>query len=217
MRKYIDLTKEYSKEELENFMWELRDSMSKEMDVLLKSLKHKGPGDILKMYVSEYLLMMRFLSEVEKHEFSAEEIAPLLASTHPLRDLSLFFKRENSKFGIEYGERIAAALKDFHKRGEVSYPEKPKKYYMIVTEEDASYASGEHGLNYFANAPWKGSIVGVFDGNYAEAMLCNGATEGLFYQLFVSETGERIGYGIIDRDSIEEDIVRFEKKIEEDI
>ena len=142
MRKVIDLTKEYTEDELEEFMCDLEDSMEKEQGRFLKKLEGKSPKEILDAFSYQYMIQADFLYEVSEGDaLSAEEIAPLLASAH---------------------------------------------------------------------APWKGIVVGVFEGDTAEELYAHGESEGLFYQLFTSETGERIGYGVIDPDSLDDDIERFE-------
>ena len=50
----------------------------------------------------------------------------------------------------------------------------------------------------------------VYTSDTADELFTHGENEGLFYQLFASETGDRIGYGVIDLDSLNEDIERFE-------
>lgn len=210
MRKVIDFTKEYTEDELEEFMCDLEDSMEKEQGRFLKKLEGKSPKEILDAFSYQYMIQADFLYEVSEGDaLSAEKIAPLLASAHPLQDLYEYYRRENGDMS-GYMDRISDALRKFHENAEPTPPSEAKKYYMIVTEEDATYDSGKHGLSYFADAPWKGVIVGVFEGDTVEELYAHGENEGLFYQLFTSETGERIGYGVIDPDSLDDDIERFE-------
>lgn len=210
MRKIIDLTKKYTEDELEEFMCDLEASMEKEQGRFLKKLEGKSPKEILDAFAEQYMIQADFLFEVSEGDvLSAEEIAPLLASAHPLQDLYKYYRRQNGDMS-EHMFRISDALRNFHGNAETLTSVVAKKYYMIVTEEDANYDSGKHGLSYFADAPWKGVIVGVFEGDTADELFAHGENEGLFYQLFASETGDRIGYGVIDPDSLNEDIERFE-------
>lgn len=210
MRRVINLTKEYTDDELEEFMCELVESMEKEQGRFLKKLEGKSPKEILDAFSYQYMIQADFLYEVSEGDtLSAEEIAPLLASAHPLQDLYEYYCRENGDKS-EYMDHISNALRRFHENAELIPSIEAKKYYMIVTEEDASYDSGKHGLSYFADAPWKGVIIGIFKGNTADELYDHGENEGLFYQLFTSETGERIGYGVIDPNSLNEDIKKCE-------
>lgn len=95
-----------------------------------------------------------------------------------------------------------------------------KKYVMIVTSEDERYnpnypVGGGVQLGFFAENPWEGRFECFFDGNnmddIAEEIERCGC-EGLFYQLYENENGNRIGYGSVDYDRIEEEIEEYEKK-----
>lgn len=86
------------------------------------------------------------------------------------------------------------------------------KYVMIVTSEDDRYAANADGLQlgHWADNPWDGTFVGIATGDTCEDLLEELDCEGLFYQLFDAQCGTRLGYGIIDADSISEDIVWYE-------
>lgn len=88
------------------------------------------------------------------------------------------------------------------------------KYVMIVTSEDEKYEKGETDLSFYACEPWKGLLEEVIYGNNAEELYGDGKREGLFYQLYETETGKRIGYGTIDPDYPREDIEEWEKRNE---
>lgn len=91
-----------------------------------------------------------------------------------------------------------------------------KKYVMIVTSEDERYGYDGIQLDFFWNNPWEGLLVDIVYGNSYEELFGNGDYEGLFYQLYSTETGERIGYGSLDPDSPREEIEEFEKNKEND-
>lgn len=92
------------------------------------------------------------------------------------------------------------------------------KYVMIVTSEDEKYEKGETDLSFYACEPWKGLLEEVIYGNNAEELYGDGKREGLFYQLYETETGKRIGYGTIDPDYPREDIEEWEKqKLSQDL
>lgn len=91
-----------------------------------------------------------------------------------------------------------------------------KKYVMIVTSEDERYGHDGIQLDFFWDNPWEGLLVDIVYGNSYEELFGNGDYEGLFYQLYSTETGERIGYGSLDPDSPREEIEEFEKNKEND-
>lgn len=91
-----------------------------------------------------------------------------------------------------------------------------KKYVMIVTSEDERYGHDGIQLDFFWNNPWEGLLVDIVYGDSYEELFDNGDYEGLFYQLYSTETGERIGYGSLDPDSPREEIEEFEKNKEND-
>ena len=86
------------------------------------------------------------------------------------------------------------------------------KYVMIVTSEDDRYTGNADGLQlaHWADNPWDGALVGIATGDTCEDLLEELDCEGLFYQLFDTRCGARLGYGTIDAASISEDIVWYE-------
>ena len=89
------------------------------------------------------------------------------------------------------------------------------KYVMIVTSEDDRYTGDADGLQlgYWADNPWDGIFVGIATGDtYKELVdsVCDMDCEGLFYQLFETQQGTRLGYGIIDSSSLSDDILFYE-------
>lgn len=86
------------------------------------------------------------------------------------------------------------------------------KYVMIVTSEDERYDRGETDISFYACEPWEGLLEEVVFGNRAEELYGDGKNEGLFYQVYETETGKRIGYGTIDPDYPREDIEEWEKE-----
>lgn len=91
-----------------------------------------------------------------------------------------------------------------------------KKYVMIVTSEDERYENDEVQLDFFWDNPWEGLLVDIVYGDSWDELFGDGHNEGLFYQLYSTETGERIGYGSLDPDSPREEIEEFEKNKEDD-
>lgn len=93
-----------------------------------------------------------------------------------------------------------------------------KKYVMIVTSEDERYnpnypVGGGVQLGFFADNPWEGRFECLIEGDNADELgeeikRCD--CEGLFYQLYENEIGNRIGYGTVFYDAIEEDIEEYE-------
>lgn len=87
-----------------------------------------------------------------------------------------------------------------------------KKYVMIITSEDERYHSGEVGLDFFTNNPWEGTLEEIVFGDNSDELYGDGKNEGLFYQLYETDTGERIGRGIFEPDSLTEEIEQWEKE-----
>lgn len=87
---------------------------------------------------------------------------------------------------------------------------KEYKYVMIITSEDERYASGEKDLGWFGEHPWEGILEDIVFGNNWEELFGDGRNEGLFYQLYSTETGKRIGYGSLDPDTPREEIEEWE-------
>ena len=86
-----------------------------------------------------------------------------------------------------------------------------KKYMMIVTEEDDRYdAEDGYDCDFYADHPWEGNLIDIVYGNNIDELRGNGENEGMFYMLYLAENGERIGYGCVDFDTIEETISRYE-------
>ena len=88
-----------------------------------------------------------------------------------------------------------------------------KKYTMIVTEEDARYGR-EVQLDFFVDKPWEGLLSDIVFGDTIDELGQSGDghdNEGLFYMLYANDTGKRIGSGIVDWDSIQEDIEEYER------
>ena len=89
------------------------------------------------------------------------------------------------------------------------------KYVMIVTSEDDRYTGNADGLQlgHWVNNPWDGTFEGIATGDTCEDLLEELDCEGLFYQLFDTQCGVRLVYGIIDAASISEDIVWYESSL----
>ena len=88
-----------------------------------------------------------------------------------------------------------------------------KKYTMIVTEEDERYETGERSLGFFADDPFEGRLSDIVFGDNADELLKSSDghdNEGLFYILYTNDGGKRIGSGVIEYDSIDEDIEEYE-------
>ena len=87
------------------------------------------------------------------------------------------------------------------------------KYIMIVTSEDERYNSGKEdskGLDFFANNPWEGRFECVCVGDDVDALM-DAESEGLFYQLFETTNGKRIGSGVLTYDALKDDIEEYER------
>ena len=94
-----------------------------------------------------------------------------------------------------------------------------KKYVMIVTSEDERYHRTVQ-LDFFADSPWQGRFECCIDGdNFRELSeeIEKADVEGLFYQLYENEDGNRIGYGTVDYDAIQDEIDEYEAKNMENI
>lgn len=85
------------------------------------------------------------------------------------------------------------------------------KYCLIVTSEDERYPK-EKGLDFFMNNPWEGLLQHVLYGNNPEDFLKQEDIEGLFYQLYETVNGKRIGAGTICYDFLKENIQEWEKE-----
>lgn len=92
-----------------------------------------------------------------------------------------------------------------------------KKYVMIVTSEDERYENDEVQLDFFWDNPWEGKLEDIVYGDTLEDLISVGDYEGLFYQLYSTETGERIGYGGLNFDLLEDDIKEWENKANKNV
>ena len=97
-----------------------------------------------------------------------------------------------------------------------------KKYVMIVTSEDdrynpnAPYDGVGVQLGFFADHPWEGRFECFIAGDDHKELIeeiARCGCEGLFYQLYENEYGNRIGYGVVDCDAIEDDINEYEAEV----
>lgn len=83
-----------------------------------------------------------------------------------------------------------------------------KKYIAIITEDNGNYQ-----FDYLCDNPWFGNFRDVIYGDNAEEIVSNdGDYEGLFYQMYDKNKGERVGYGVFNYDAISEDIIEYEKR-----
>ena len=95
-----------------------------------------------------------------------------------------------------------------------------QKYVMIVTSEDERYNpnypnGGGVQLGFFADHPWEGRFECLIAGDNVNELgeeIKRCGCEGLFYQLYENENGNRIGYGTVFYDAIEEDIEEYESE-----
>lgn len=88
-----------------------------------------------------------------------------------------------------------------------------KKYVMIVTEEDNRYDGKRYSCDFYANAPWEGNLSDIVYGDNVDELRIGSDgkdNEGLFYMLYSTYDGERIGSGTISFDMIEEEIASYE-------
>lgn len=87
-----------------------------------------------------------------------------------------------------------------------------QKYVMIVTSEDSRYMSGESDskpLDYWVDNPWDGKLVDIVYGNKFSELIKHGKYEGLFFYLYSTVTGERIGYGTLDLDGSRKELKEY--------
>ena len=85
-----------------------------------------------------------------------------------------------------------------------------KTYTVIITSEDERYGN-EKQLSFFAENPWEGKLETVLFTEGTNDLDEVAKFEGLFYQLYDSMSGNRIGYGVIDPDYPRTDIEEYEK------
>lgn len=90
-----------------------------------------------------------------------------------------------------------------------------KKYVLIITSEDERYDEKKVQLDFFTNYSWEGLLNDIVYGDSISELYTNGENEGLFYQLYEIGTGKRIGYGILNYDSLKEEIEDWERKDKE--
>lgn len=91
-----------------------------------------------------------------------------------------------------------------------------KKYTMIVTQEDERYRR-EVQLDFFVERPWEGSLSDIVFGDNIDELSQSSdehSNEGLFYMLYANNDGKRIGSGVVDWDSIQEEIDDYEKSFQ---
>lgn len=82
-----------------------------------------------------------------------------------------------------------------------------KRYVMIVTAEDDRYGSNGYQLDYWANNPWDGDLIGIIQANDAaelESQINEEDYEGLFYVLYDRKIRRMIGNGCIDGSYVNE-------------
>ena len=88
------------------------------------------------------------------------------------------------------------------------------KYVAIITSEDERYNNGKEdskGLDFFTDNPWEGIFECILVGDDAEELM-DADSEGLFYQLYETKNGKRIGYGMLEYDSLKDEIEEHERK-----
>lgn len=82
-----------------------------------------------------------------------------------------------------------------------------KKYVAIITEDN-----GDYQFDHLCDNPWDGNFRDVVYGDNAEEIVsdgCNGDYEGLFYQLYETGKGKRIGYSVFNYEEIHNDINEY--------
>ncbi len=95
-------------------------------------------------------------------------------------------------------------------------------FVMLVFEENEKNIPYSHKLEpitYFSNHPWRGRLIDIYYGNTAEELLEGRSCEGMFYALYSygdDFCGPLIGYGVVDYDSVRDDIKNFEITEDED-
>lgn len=83
-----------------------------------------------------------------------------------------------------------------------------KKYIAIITEETDDFS-----LDYLTDNPWEGKLRDIAKGNTVDELVKDASDfEGMFYQLYETDKGRRLGYGIFNYEAIEEDINRSKTK-----
>ena len=114
---------------------------------------------------------------------------------------------DHLKEGMDFWVRTSQNLNKIREDMKAS-SEKPKYTCIITSEPDGPR------LAYISDHPWEGNLEETIQFNTIEELFDHDV-EGLFYQLFDNESGQRLGYGMIDCDYPATDIQDFEKKAEQ--
>lgn len=128
-----------------------------------------------------------------------------------LLDVSLFFS--NLEFHLVLFEAIDRWNQK--RRSKIMRMDFTSKYVVLVTSEDERYNNGKEdskGLDFFANNPCKGNFECILTGDNADELM-DADSEGLFYQLYETEGGKKIGDGVLTYDSLKDDIEDYEKHL----
>lgn len=90
---------------------------------------------------------------------------------------------------------------------------KDKKYIMIVTEEDERYDGKDVQLSVYADNPFEGKLSDIVYGDNVDELRISSDgydNEGLFYVLYSTEKGDKVGYGTVEFSAIAEEIELYE-------
>lgn len=85
------------------------------------------------------------------------------------------------------------------------------KYALIVFEEDGDVFP----LSHYTDRPWDGRFLDACFGNTADDLNRRGKHEGMFYILYHTGTGRRIGTGMLSYSELADDIAVFETSPQE--
>ena len=91
---------------------------------------------------------------------------------------------------------------------------KDKKYMMIITEEDERYDGKNTQLSFYANNPFEGKLSDIVYGDNVDELWISSDghdNEGLFYVLYATEDGTKVGYGTVEFSAIAEEIEEYEE------
>ena len=91
---------------------------------------------------------------------------------------------------------------------------KDKKYMMIVTEEDERYDGKNVQLGFYANNPFEGKLSDIVYGDNVDELQISSDghdNEGLFYVLYATEDGTKVGSGTVEFSAIAEEIQEYEE------
>lgn len=149
--------------------------------------------------------------EMKEYGYTKKEMRPV--SKKEATNLFLFMNKDIFKLYPDGSEAVVQSLEEIGKFDGM-FGVKIPKYTMIVTSEDERYGV-EKNLSFYGENPWEGNLETIVSGNTAEELYNAGDFEGLFYQLYSSETSKRIGYGTIDAEYPKTDIEEFEKREED--